>query len=1007
MKRTSIIPFLLALLALPATVFSRPASGDYTVFPAKRMNIVDICFRGADIWYSLDSCVLRENSADGSQTYYRTKNELPDGPIRAIFTDSKGAVWVATGEGVSRYDGSVWTHYLSDSPFNASATYDIAEDEKGVLWFATWNGVRAFDGTKWSAWRDEIPGVVAYHIATGKNGAKWFGTDKGLVRYDGAKWKTIGPQECVRTIFVDSKDRVWVLYADDKPTVHLDVITGETATATPVKITFPQNLTGAIGEAPDGSIWCGAGREFHVFDGVSWKTIPLTGDLPHTLSCVAKAPDGRLWFGGDNNEIFRIENGNVICAPLETGPAWFTVYSAAVDPRGVKWFGTERGLSRYDGTRWKTYYDRDGLAGNRVFSLAASDRFLWCGTDRGLSRFDGSAWTTFSVADGLPDSVIACLAAFDDGSGVWAGTSKGVSRFDGMSWRTYTVSEGLPAGNVTALHIDDDSGTVFAGSDAGAASFDGKTWTTLPACPDSVTAILSDSSHRLWIGTKHGLFRRGGTSWTRFHADDGVSNLPDNGIKALAEDSVGGIWAGTAWGSVRFDGTSWTPFLKFDWVYSIATGADGIVWFVRSDYVSGPVIGYSVTGPPTPGLLKGTWTLWTNRYGAGSFAFTENAVWTSPSGWTGVVRIDLATRAVRVFKTTDGLAYEGITGVAAADGKTVWATAYSGSDNMSWLMRYDGAAWSTLLTWAGKLDRVAADSKGGVWAVANRPGVHGRVYRWDTETGDMTFMFDGRSCQTIRFTPKNVALLSGNPLYTAPDSLWNSPSGYEHCNLVETPYGGGYNAIVEGQDGALWCGRTISPFGVARYDGVSWKTYTIADGLPSNEVSMLAVDTTGAVWAATKGGVARFDGEKWLVFTSQNSPIKHDDVSSVAVAPDGKVWFGSWNWIASFTYDNGTSVAESPARPALLSIAGVFPNPFNASAIIRFSLPSAGRTHLSVFDITGRKVRDLVSDFLPAGGHTVLWNGLDRSGRRAASGVYFVRLSSGGGAITRKMLLVK
>ncbi len=406
---------------------------------------MDICFRGADIWYSLDSCVLRENSADGSQTYYAEKNELPDGPIRAIFTDSKGAVWVATGEGVSRYDGSVWTHYLSDSPFNASATYDIAEDEKGVLWFATWNGVRAFDGTKWSAWRDEIPGVVAYHIATGKNGAKWFGTDKGLVRYDGAKWKTIGPQECVRTIFVDSKDRVWVLYADDKPTVHLDVITGETATATPVKITFPQNLTGAIGEAPDGSIWCGAGREFHVFDGVSWKTIPLTGDLPHTLSCVAKAPDGRLWFGGDNNEIFRIENGNVICAPLETGPAWFTVYSAAVDPRGVKWFGTERGLSRYDGTRWKTYYDRDGLAGTvsfllrrRIGSSGAAPIAVSPDSTGPRGRLFRCRWSP-RQRDRLSRSIRRRLR------GMGRDFERGV-RFDGMSWRTYTVSEGPPGG---------------------------------------------------------------------------------------------------------------------------------------------------------------------------------------------------------------------------------------------------------------------------------------------------------------------------------------------------------------------------------------------------------------------------------------------------------------------------------------------------------------------------------------------------------------------------------
>ncbi len=323
---------------------------------------------------------------------------------------------------------------------------------------------------------------------------------------------------------------------------------------------------------------------------------------------------------------------------------------------------------------------------------------------------------------------------------------------------------------------------------------------------------------------------------------------------------------------------------------------------------------------------------------------------------------------------------------------------------MSWLMRTTGRH-VYITDWAGKLDRVAADSKGGVWAVANRPGVMAES-TVGTRNGRHDVYVDGRSCQTIRFTPKKVALLSGNPLYTAP-----TPSG---IRLQDTNTATSSKPPTAEDTMLSWkVGRCVMvrPHHIAvrccplRRCIVEDLHHSGWSPVERGVHARRGYDRGGL--AATKGGVARFDGEKWLVFTSQNSPIKHDDVSSVAVAPDGKVWFGSWNWIASFTYDNGTSVAESPARPALLSIAGVFPNPFNASAIIRFSLPSAGRTHLSVFDITGRKVRDLVSDFLPAGGHTVLWNGLDRSGRRAASGVYFVRLSSGGGAITRKMLLVK
>jgi hypothetical protein len=85
-----------------------------------------------------------------------------------------------------------------------------------------------------------------------------------------------------------------------------------------------------------------------------------------------------------------------------------------------------------------------------------------------------------------------------------------------------------------------------------------------------------------------------------------------------------------------------------------------------------------------------------------------------------------------------------------------------------------------------------------------------------------------------------------------------------------------------------------------------------------------------------------------------------------------------------------------------------FPNPFNPQTTIRFRLPAADRVELGIYDVKGMLIRSLLGGELPAGEHGVSWNGLDALGRQAASGVYFCKLSTGGGEeLTRRMVLMK
>jgi hypothetical protein len=84
-----------------------------------------------------------------------------------------------------------------------------------------------------------------------------------------------------------------------------------------------------------------------------------------------------------------------------------------------------------------------------------------------------------------------------------------------------------------------------------------------------------------------------------------------------------------------------------------------------------------------------------------------------------------------------------------------------------------------------------------------------------------------------------------------------------------------------------------------------------------------------------------------------------------------------------------------------------YPNPFNPETSIRFALPVASQTRLTVYDMSGRLVRTLVNGNLPAGSHEISWNATDEAGNILPSGMYIYRLTSGELNASGKMLFVK
>ncbi len=107
-----------------------------------------------------------------------------------------------------------------------------------------------------------------------------------------------------------------------------------------------------------------------------------------------------------------------------------------------------------------------------------------------------------------------------------------------------------------------------------------------------------------------------------------------------------------------------------------------------------------------------------------------------------------------------------------------------------------------------------------------------------------------------------------------------------------------------------------------------------------------------------------------------------------------------------FPNDSQTGVGEADA-PASFRLDTNYPNPFNGSTVIGFTLPAGVETDLSIYSVTGQKIVTLASGARPAGNYRVYWDGRDGTGKEVASGVYLYRLRAGQFLKRRRLLLLR
>jgi len=138
-----------------------------------------------------------------------------------------------------------------------------------------------------------------------------------------------------------------------------------------------------------------------------------------------------------------------------------TVFTVAIDAQGNKWFGTPKGVSKFNDTIWKTYTTADGLLSNNIQKIRVDkNNKVWLGSNKGLNTFDGSTWMSFTALGSFSNPSVICIC-FDSKENVWIGTNLGIAMYDGKVWKNFTTSDGLSSNYITAI-AEDKNGIIWA-----------------------------------------------------------------------------------------------------------------------------------------------------------------------------------------------------------------------------------------------------------------------------------------------------------------------------------------------------------------------------------------------------------------------------------------------------------------------------------------------------------------------------------------------------------------
>ncbi len=582
---------------------------------------------------------------------------LSQSAVYRILQDRRGYIWLATEDGLNRYDGiafKVYRHDAADSAsLPASFIWDLDEDANGDLWIATSDGLATWQRTSDRITR--VPPLGGEKLRTlrfsAREGALWIGTrESGLYRLELAtrQLTRFRHDPAAPSSLID--DRIYALHFDR-----------------------------------EGRLWVGTDAGLDRLDPGAQGFVHFVADpkSPSSLSegkvrAIVDDESGRLWVGTSTAGVNRLEADGSFTRfrhdPEDpTSLADDHVRALLEDADGRLWTGTGDGLDLFDPAHETfAHYRADpkqpnGLSDSHVLSLL-QDRggVLWVGTRvGGVHKWNPLSWQLGHVAaepgnrHGLGSPHVTSFSE-DRAGRVWIGTFDGgiyvMERATGVMTayrRDPRNPRSLGSDRVMALHHD-HGGRLWVGTfDAGLDRFDPVTGTfrhyrSDPARPDGlsangVTTILEDREGRLWIGTYGAGLERFNPTMERFthfrHDSKDPSSLNGDRVASLTEAPDGRLWVGTMENGLALLDPRTGRFSR----YQHRPGDRGSL---GSDAV------YTV-------LIDAAGGLWAGTHG-------------------GLSRLDAETGQFRTYTTRDGLSNDVVYGVRSDRQGRLWLSTNNG-----------------------------------------------------------------------------------------------------------------------------------------------------------------------------------------------------------------------------------------------------------------------------------------------------------------------------------------
>jgi ligand-binding sensor domain-containing protein len=320
-----------------------------------------------------DSISQPESSLSDVDPYFIESNTIttPYGPgsiTRNILQDRKGNIWLASWEGIIRYDGKSFTNFTNKEGLRRFHTFSVLEDRKGNIWFGTIGaGVYRYDGKLFTNFttKDGLANDYVGCIYEDETGNIWFGTEGGASSYDGESFHNFTTKDGltnndVHSIIEDKTGKIWFGTRGDA--CFYD---GETFTNFANKEGLSFINVWSIIEDRKGNIWLGGNDGLWRYDGNSFTN--YTTDF---VGYIYEGKRGNIWISAGKGlqpgtmTLYRYTN-NTLSGPLRSTNIEQIIkidgliFGIFEDMEGCIWFGTLNGVCRYDGNTFNYFKDEE------------------------------------------------------------------------------------------------------------------------------------------------------------------------------------------------------------------------------------------------------------------------------------------------------------------------------------------------------------------------------------------------------------------------------------------------------------------------------------------------------------------------------------------------------------------------------------------------------------------------------------------------------------------------